>query len=341
MIESYDPNRTQTLVRNPYFRPWSPIATPDGYPDEIVFRFNVGARAGVAAVGRGRADVAYLTTAATRPDELEARFPSRLHLHPEQATVFVFLNTTLPPFDEVRVRRALALAIDRAAIARALGAPQLAQVTCQLRPPGTVGFRRYCPYTAAPDPTGEWKAPDLPLARRLVAAAGTRGMKVEVWSYPGFWVPGAQGAVSALRRLGYRARLRLARTSAQFFAKTGDRSARALQAGMMGLYDIPRTPDSTLTKLACSSSRPGTPTQNFGFLCDRSVDARIARALELQATDPDAAVGAWTQIEKQLVDLASWIPLVTPWSGDLVSKRVGNYQYNPTDRILFDQLWVR
>ncbi len=339
--ESYNPKRAQILVRNPYFRVWSRIATPDGFPDEIVFRFLVGARAGVAAVERGRADVAYLTTAATRPDELEARSASRVHLHPEQATVFVFLNTTLPPFDDVRVRRALSLAIDRAAVARTLGGPQLARVTCQLRPPGTVGFERYCPYTAAPDRTGEWKAPDLARARRLVAASGTRGMKVDVWTYPGFWVPAAREAVSALERLGYSARLRLASSSDEYMAKTSDRSARGLQAGMMGWYDIPRTPDSMLTDLRCGSIRAVTLNLNLGFFCDRRVDARIAGALGLQVTDPDAAVGAWALIEKQLVDLASWVPLVTPWSGDLVSERVGNYQYNPTERILFDQLWVR
>jgi peptide/nickel transport system substrate-binding protein len=188
---------------------------------------------------------------------------------------------------------------------------------------------------------GEWKAPDLAQARRLVAASGTRGMKANVWTYPGFWVPGAQGAVSALKRLGYRARLRLARTSDEFLAKTGDRSARGLQAGMMGSYDIPRTPDSVLTTLRCSAIRPGTLNLNLGLLCDRRIDARIARALELQVTDPDAAVGTWTRIERQLVNLAPWVPLVTPWSGDLVSERVGNYRYNATDRILLDQLWVR
>jgi hypothetical protein len=35
------------------------------------------------------------------------------------------------------------------------------------------------------------------------------------------------------------------------------------------------------------------------------------------------------------------VPLFTPWSGDLVSQRVGNYQYNPGWGILLDQLWVR
>jgi YVTN family beta-propeller protein len=336
-IESYVPKRTLTLVRNPYFRVWSSVASPDGFPDKIVIRLSVGAKAGVAAVERGQADLAYVTPD-TRPEELEARYPSRLNLHPEQATVFLFLNTRLSPFDDVRVRRAVNLAVDRAAVATSLGGPQLAQATCQLRPPGTVGFRRYCPYTADPDRTGEWKAPDLTRARRLVAESGTRGMRVTVWTAPDFWIPGAREAVSALKRLGYRATLRVASNLDAYLAKTGDQTTHGVQAGMIGSYGITGITSLALT---CDSIRPGKQNLNPSFFCDRAVDAQIARAQKIQVTDPGAAVGAWARIENQLVDLAPWVPLVTPWAADFVSQRVGNYQYNPAWRVLLDQLWVR
>jgi peptide/nickel transport system substrate-binding protein len=71
------------------------------------------------------------------------------------------------------------------------------------------------------------------------------------------------------------------------------------------------------------------------------VDAQIARALRVEATDPDAAVALWARIERDIVDLAPWVPLFTPSHAFLASKRVGNYQYNPESRLLFDQLWVR
>jgi YVTN family beta-propeller protein len=335
MIESYVPGRALTLVRNPYFRVRSRAARPDGFPDEIEFRLG-GLSAGVTAVERGRVDVAFVPSDHKDVEALEdfkARHASQFHVHAEQATVLLFLNTARPPFDDARVRRAVNYAVDRGAISESYG-PGFAQPTCQLRPPGTVGFRRYCPYTAAPSQTGEWKAPDLTRARRLVAASGTRGMRVTVWTYPGFWEQAAEGAVRALEELGYRASIRRAEGPEAYFAKAADEKTRGVQAGMSGLYGVPRTGSSLLTLLRCSPP-------DLSFFCDRRVDAQIARALRVEATDPDAAVALWARIERDIVDLAPWVPLFTPSHAFLASKRVGNYQYNPESRLLFDQLWVR
>jgi ABC-type transport system substrate-binding protein len=126
-----------------------------------------------------------------------------------------------------------------------------------------------------------------------------------------------------------------------YIAKTGDAKTHGAQAGIESAYGVGRTPSYPLTTLTCDSIRPGKQNQNPNFLCDRRLDALIARALRLATTDPDAAVGAWARIENELVDMAPEVPLITPWSGDLVSKRVGNYQYNPAARVLDDQLWDR
>jgi len=345
MIESYVPGRALTLVRNPYFRVRSRAARPDGFPDEIELRLD-RLSAGVTAVERGRADVAFAST--ERPEDVKAledfraRHASQVHVHSIQATVLLFLNTRHPPFDDVRVRRAVNYAVDRAAISSSYGAG-LVQPTCQLRPPGTVGFRRYCPYTAAPSRTGEWKAPDLTRARRLVAASGTRGMSVTVWTYgknPGFWGQAAAGAVRALEELGYRASIRRAKDLDAYIAKATDEETQGVQAGMMGWWGVPRTASSLLTDFRCiPSDRPGQ--YNLSFLCDRRVDAQIARASRVEATDPDAAVALWARLDRDIVDLAPWVPLFTPSGASIVSKRVGNYQDNPEWGLLLDQLWVR
>jgi len=342
LIESYVPGRELKLVRNPYFRAWSRAARPDGFPDEIEFRLGGKAEAAVTAVERGQADLS-MGVPADRLEEVQTRYASQLHLNPAPATMFfVFLNTRLPPFDDVRVRQAVNYAVDRAAVARSLGGPEVAAPFCQIRPPSVAGFRSYCPYTVEPSRTGEWKAPDLARARRLVAASRTRGMKVTLWAWHGTIEPAAREVVSALERLGYRTRLRWVDTIDDYFPKVLDKKTRA-QAGMFGWIGGAGSPSSYVLKssLTCSSIRPVPQNNNPSFFCDRRIDAQIARALKIQAADPGAAAALWTRIERELVDMAPWVPLFTPQRADFVSKRVGNYQYNPAWGALLDQLWVR
>ena len=108
-----------------------------------------------------------------------------MHTNPQQATIALFLNTRLAPFDRLDVRRALNYAADRAAAVRVTGGPDVARPTCQILPPHFPGYRPYCPYTAHASTSGIWTAPDLAKARALVARSGTRGMKITVWSWEG------------------------------------------------------------------------------------------------------------------------------------------------------------
>jgi peptide/nickel transport system substrate-binding protein len=87
-----------------------------------------------------------------------------------------------------------------------------------------------------------------------------------------------------------------------------------------------------LTPLSCSS---------WSQFCDPSIDRQAAKALSEEPTNPQEANLAWTRIDRRLVDEAAWLPLLTPKWIDFVSKRVGNYQYNPERGMLIDQVWVR
>jgi YVTN family beta-propeller protein len=337
MITSFVRRRVLRFVRNPYFHVWSQTARPDGFSDEIEFKLDLSAQSAVTAVERGRVDVAPVPV--DRLEEVKTRYASQLHVTPAVATWFLFLNTTLPPFDDVRVRRALNFAVDRAAVTRVQGGLEFARPTCQIRPPLVAGYRPYCPYTIDPSPTGEWKAPDIARARQLVAASGTAGMKVTVWTWPNR-APAAREVVSALTRLGYRARLKVLDPD-DYWQKLSDERTR-VQAGMHGWISGSGAPASSfLPTLTCGSIRPGLRNANPSFFCNRRIDARIRRALRIQATDPDAVTGLWVRIERELVDQAPWVPLYTPRWPNFVSKRVGNYQYGPGGDTLLDQLWVR
>ena len=82
------------------------------------------------------------------------------------------------------------------------------------------------------------------------------------------------------------------------------------------------------------------PGNMFRF-CDRSIDRRISRARALQATDPYLANGMWASLDRAIVDRAPMVPLVAFNEVDMVSRRVGNYQFTPQWGVLPNQLWVR
>jgi ABC-type transport system substrate-binding protein len=49
----------------------------------------------------------------------------------------------------------------------------------------------------------------------------------------------------------------------------------------------------------------------------------------------------WTELDHEVTDEALVVPMVNFFGADLVSKRVGNYQFNPEYGALLSQLWVR
>jgi YVTN family beta-propeller protein len=332
-IESYAPGRQLKLVRNSHFRSWSQAARPDGYPDEIVYSIDVPPGEAVRQVIEGKADVIVHDVPASRVQALLARYPRRLHLVPQRATTYVFLNTRRAPFNDVRVRRALNYAVDRKKMADLHGGSAVAQLTCQIVAPTVPGYRRFCPYTVDPDSSGDWKAPDLAKARELVAVSGTKGERIVVWTFPYFGKEGRY-LVSLLRGLGYRPRLREFRDLGAYF-NTLDRTP-SVQAGFAGWFGYLLAAD-IFSALGCGS------VSNPTHFCDRRLDAQVKRLAAEQARNPSAGATLAARIDRELVAKAPWVPLFTPQSADFVSARVGNYQQNTyaSSSVLLDQLWVR
>jgi peptide/nickel transport system substrate-binding protein len=167
-------------------------------------------------------------------------------------------------------------------------------------------------------------------------------MPVRVWDLiaPPGTVNETRIVVGTLRQLGYRASLRLLPEST-YFAYTLDSRNRAqvIEGGWGADYASANT---FIGKLACSYFVPGNgpATTDGSEFCDPALDRQITRAAALQATDPRAAATRWAQLDRQLTDQAVFLPTVTPNEVDLLSRRVGNYEYNPVWGVLVDQLRV-
>jgi peptide/nickel transport system substrate-binding protein len=330
MIKSYDAKHGVLLVRNPQFREWSPEAQPDGYPDQIVFKFGVSPNVGIREVREGKAD--YTFDAAGSVSALRRDgYGSQLHLNPTLDTLYFFLNTTLAPFNDIRVRRAVNYAVDRNRLIKQFRNVFPLQPTCTVLPPNFAGYRHDCPYPL-----------DLAKAHGLVAASGTKGQKITVWVGPFIAIHGGPYFVSVLRSLGYKVRLKVIKPGTSYYPTVGDSREKAQTGGAGWSADYPSSSDFFDPQLTCASFHPDSKTNpNFAAFCNHSIDAEIARARILQTSDPQAAAVLWSKVDHDVIDQAPWVVYATDQTVDFVSHRVRNYVHNPQWGALLDQMWVR
>jgi peptide/nickel transport system substrate-binding protein len=327
------------LVRNPLFREWSAAAQPAGYPDRIVLTYGEQRGAELTAVEQGRSDLMDAPPA-DRLAEVHTRYASQLHTSPLSETFGYFLNVRVPPFDNLQARQAINDALDRGREVRAFGGRDAAAVTCQVLPPGTEGYRTYCPYGRR-DSHGAWIGPDMARARALVAASGTKGEKVTVWTgTKSFQRASAPLVVATLNALGYRATLRHVEGDAYF--PTISNSRLKAQIGFMAWGADYPAPSDFVRLFTCNSFRPMS-SENFNWpeFCLPAIDDEAGSALALQLTNPAAASAAWAKIDRRLTNLAVWLPIATGISDVVGSRRVGDVQTTIAQGVLIDQVWVR
>jgi YVTN family beta-propeller protein len=329
-----------TLVRNPYFHEWSRAARPDGYPDKMVLRTAPSASAEVTAIEHGHADVAMDPPPADRLSELETRFASQLHTLTCLCDYALILNARVAPFNDIRVRRALNYAIDRAQVARLVGAG--AQPTCQTLTPWFTGYHRYCPYTLDPSPSGAWHAPDMATARRLIAASHTRGTPVTIWLLPGVPAAAARYLVTLLRRFGYPAQLRDISAQPTWYGQVADSRNRAQAFTFFDGAPYPSPSQLINIYFGCKYFVPNSPQNgNIAEFCDPRLDAQTHKALAAEANNSPDVAQLWATADRTVTDDAPQVPLVIPGYTIFVSKRVGDYQSSAAQGVMQDQLWVR
>ena len=251
------------------------------------------------------------------------------------------LNTDAPPFDNVEVRRAVNLALDRDRVAQiaaqVLGGGVLSPLpTCQTIPPNFPGYEPYCPYTMDPRTAGSWTAPDLEEAQRLVDRSGTKGMRVVFEYDKDDWKPVGPSLgeymVELLEDLGYRGSVRPV-PHREFY-----RRGREFQMAVNAWGAVYPAASDFIASLHKCGATFNPPLSGF---CDPAIDELIDRANEIQLEDPAAAGALWAETDREIVDQAPYLWLLNPQDASFVSERVGNYQSHPQWGPLLNQFWVR
>ena len=165
-------------------------------------------------------------------------------------------------------------------------------------------------------------------------------MKVTVWEWSqakGF----NRVAEKVLHSLGYRVAVKP--LGDEFWGAVGDSRNRA-QIGFTGLQPSFPSPAQFMVPLfSCAAFVPRNPDNpNPGEFCDPRIDRQMRRAQAEQLSDPTGSRALWQRVDREITDASPLVPLMTSKDVNVLSKRVGNYQYSPDGSgMLIDQLWVR
>ena len=299
-----------------------------------------------ADVEEGKADVfgeAGVSPTSEQLQEIRNRVPAQVHDYLDLGTFYFFLNTQLPPFNDIHARQAINFAVDRNKALEAYH--QQGRVTCQILPPNFLGYHPFCPYTLDPNDAGTWGAPDFRKANHQVALSGTRGDIIRMAEFAPF-ADVAEYVRTVLVSLGYHVSLKVfpgpGENFGRFYAYVADSSKRVNMAGFW-FTSASTSPASFVTsQLSCPARVFANPNNtNTSLYCNPRVDHEITQAVDVQLTDPAASTPLWAKVDRDLTLDAPWLSLFTQGGVDFVSKRVGNYQHNPVYQILLDQLWVK
>ncbi|RMH04610.1 MAG: peptide ABC transporter substrate-binding protein [Planctomycetota bacterium] len=230
---------------------------------------------------------------------------------PFLATYFLRLNVTRPPLDDPRVRRALALAVDRARLAATLGGGQ--PPAGSFVPPGMPGYR----------PPAEPVAGDPEAARRLLAEAGFpggAGFPVFTLSYNSAEIHrDVAEALQAVWRRVLGIRLRLENQEWKVFLDGQRRLAYDLSRSSW-IADFP-DPANFLEVF-----RSGEPNNRTGW-SDPEYDRLLDRARE--ESDPRRRLELLARAEEILLARGPILPLFFYASHDLVAGRLRDFPRSP------------
>jgi peptide/nickel transport system substrate-binding protein len=166
-IAGYDPEAHLNFVRNPNYDQ----ATDDlrlNYPDEFQFTINTNNDDCFNKTLAGQIDdnLCSETPKIIRQYTEDPELEDNLKLNPDDGVWYLYMNLTQPPFDDVHVRKAMNLVMDKTAFRAAWGGPPVGEIATHilpsyLAPPDLAGYDPY----PSPDFRGDVEAAKAEMAQ--------------------------------------------------------------------------------------------------------------------------------------------------------------------------------
>ncbi len=333
MITDYTPGQSFTLERNPA---WDASSDPlrKAYVDRIEIQAGQDDSAISQQIQAGTIDMQWgdAVTPTSEVPGLRAAKDDRLVVSGGGTLLpYLTFNYRSPNNDgalnKLEVRQALNYAVNKAAIIKVLGGPEVAQVTGQILPPVIDGYEEIDPYNT-PDDEG-----DVDKAKELLATAGyPDGLTLKMLyrddsSYPDI----ATVLQQDLARAGITLELRS--MSRNTFYQNYLQNPDATDRGEWDIAPVGWTPDYLgnaargffVPLLDGRKYAKGSP--NYGDYNNDELNTVIDQALA--TSDPAEAATIWAQADKIASEDAAWVPIARTQFASLHSSRVANFIYVP------------
>jgi len=311
MITAVKPGRSWEYERNPAWDSANGPAMPqlpDGHVDKIEFEVRSNPSTQVEEVERGEVDWMKNPPPPERYAEIRKRYEgSQFREDPMIGVYYFWMNTQEPPFDDVRVRRAVNYAVDPAALERIYaGTLDRSQ---QVLPPHMPGYRRFQLYPY-----------DLERAKRLVERADPAERKVTVWT---LGLPPTDEAgeyyEQVLSKLGFDVDLKVV-DAANYFTVIGNSETPNLDTGFGNwLLDYPH-PDDYFRPQLSGESIIANGNSNWAHFDDPAIDRKIKRLARHQLGPQQER--EYAALDREVMKQAPWAPFGTLTLGTFVADSI-------------------
>lgn len=298
------------LVRNPdYFLKGKP------YLDEIVFQVGVEPNVAFLKLQRGEVDI---LGDGIPPAEFvkvmnDPTLRALVAVGDQLQTGYVTINTQVKPFTDVRVRRALNMAVDKSRIVRIIN--NRAVPATQVLPPLMSGY----------DKDYKGYAFDRAQAKKLLAEAGyPNGFSTVLYANNTDPNPRiAQAIQQDLAAIGVKAELKTLAQSTVIEAGGSKGQAPLLwSGGMAWIADYPDPNDFYWPILSCASLAQGT--WNWAWYCNQKIEKLVETADALvQPTQAAVREAKYREISRLIMQDAPWIPIFNEKRYTMHSARMG------------------
>lgn len=320
-IKSYDRGSSLTLERNPKWTAKSdPVRKAD--PDSFHFLFNVDQNTidqrMISDEGDDQDALASSTNPLLAPSLARIQTPElkQRTVHDIPAcTMYMAMNNTKKPLDELKVRQAINYAIDKTSVVTATGGPMMATpATDMLTPkvPGRVDFDLY---------PSKGKAGDVAKAKQLLAEAGHPdgfSLTMDVRSIPK-WQAQAEAAQASLKKVGINVKLKV--IDASTFYDVIGQPAKQHDLAITGWCSAWLSGQPLLTSLFDGRTITSKGNQDISQFDNSKINKRIDEIAQI--SDLDKQDAEYAKLNKEIMEQAPVVPLVRETPLQMVGSNIG------------------